>query len=97
MLEESVHLPLMNYVPLGLRPTHDVLIQGLSTLSTYRAHNTMSHAETQATKARGRHGTEKTIMVPEPLASHAQPDLMRLFRERRQPRRIPKDTFLLEV
>jgi hypothetical protein len=36
-------------------------------------------------------------MVPEPLAAHAQPDLMRLVREHRRPRRIPIDTFLPEV
>jgi hypothetical protein len=71
MAGETFHLPLMTYRPLGLQPTHDLPSQGMSTLVVYRTRNMTSRAETQATKGRGRHGTEEVIMVPEPHARWA--------------------------
>lgn len=53
----------MTYEPLELRHTHDLLRLGLSAQTIYRAHNTTSHAETQATKARGRRGAKAVMMV----------------------------------
>jgi hypothetical protein len=62
----------MMYGPLGLWPTHDLSSLGLSALVTYRARNTTSHDETEATKARDWCGTETIIMAPELLVAHAQ-------------------------
>jgi hypothetical protein len=62
---------------LGLRPTHNLSILGPSALVTYKNRNTMRHAETQAMKARGRHGIETIMMKPELLVTHT-PDLKEL-------------------
>jgi hypothetical protein len=40
----------MPYELLGLRPTHDLPSQGLSTLAIYKALNMTSHVETQVMK-----------------------------------------------
>lgn len=53
---------LMTYEPLGLWRTHDLLSLGLAQ-AIYRTRNTMSHAKTQATEAKGQHDTKEVMMV----------------------------------
>jgi hypothetical protein len=53
----------MTYVSLGLRCTHNLLNLDLSTPTINRTRNTMSHAETQATEAKGRCGVEVVMMA----------------------------------
>ena len=67
---ESVLLALMTYMPLGLRPTHDLQNLGLSVLVVYRTHNTTSHTETQAMEARGQRGAETLMTVPKLFIAH---------------------------
>lgn len=58
----------MTYEPLELRHTHDLLRLGLSEQTT---RNTTSHAETQATKAKGRRGAEAVMMASGLRVAHA--------------------------
>lgn len=51
-------------------PTHDLSILGLSALAAYRTRDMIGHAETQAMMARGRRGTETTMMVSGLLAAN---------------------------
>jgi hypothetical protein len=53
----------MTYKSLGLRSTHDLSSIGLSTRTIHRARNATSHAEAQATEARGCHGAEVNLFV----------------------------------
>jgi hypothetical protein len=84
----------MTYKAIGLQPIHVLPSPGMSALAIYKAHNTTIHAETQDTKARGRHSTKRVMMILEHLAAHAQRDLMSLARELRQLRQIPTDMVL---
>jgi hypothetical protein len=65
----------MTYGPLDLWPTHNLSSLGLSALAVYKTHNMMSHAETQAMEARGRHGPVPVTMAPKLFVAHAQPVL----------------------
>jgi hypothetical protein len=60
----------MIYERLGLRPTQDISILGLSALAAYRTRNTTDRVKIQATAVRGRRDTETTMMVPELFAAH---------------------------
>jgi hypothetical protein len=84
MVGESILLTLMTYMPLSMRPIHDLSSLGLSALAVYRTRNTMSHAETQATEVRGRHGAETVMMAPELFVAH-----IAIFKEHDQ--RSPDD------
>jgi hypothetical protein len=57
---------LMTYKPLDLRSTHDLSSLGLRARTVRITRNEMSHAETQATEARGRRGAEIVMMAPKP-------------------------------
>jgi hypothetical protein len=72
----------MIYEPLGLWRTHDQLRLGLSAQAIYRAHNMKSHTETQATKARGKHGAEAVMMS---LGLHVAHAVYHNEHEERQP------------
>jgi hypothetical protein len=63
----SVSSVLMTYEPLALRSTYDLSSLGMSTQTDHGARNTTSHAENEATDARGRRGTEMVIMAAGPM------------------------------
>jgi hypothetical protein len=62
----SVSSVLMTYEPLDLRSTYDLSRLGMSMQTGHGARNTTSHAENEATDARGRHGAEMVIMTAGP-------------------------------
>jgi hypothetical protein len=60
----------MTYEPLELWHTHDLSSLGLRAQVVRWARNATSHAETQATEAKGWYGAKVVMMVPRPHTAH---------------------------